>query len=50
MERNVECGHPQGINRVYPDIVSKRVKHYRNVEHGHSQEINFVALISFQSV
>jgi hypothetical protein len=50
MERNVECGHSQGINLVYPDIVSKRVKHYRNVEHGHSQGINFVALISFQSV
>jgi hypothetical protein len=30
---NLECGHSQGINFVYSDIVSKRVIHNSNVKY-----------------
>jgi hypothetical protein len=33
-----------------PGILAQRVKHNSHVEHGHSQGIDFVTLISLQSM
>ena len=50
--RNVECGHFQGIKLVDSDVLSKRAKRInnRNVERWHSPGIKFVTWHLSQSV